>query len=89
MKITNEFAPSSPDSELSLTPVLIITRPSSTNKTSAAMSTNFSQCPGLPSARLKRATAERLATVRRVRFFFLARLEVVELVLRHIIMYMS
>lgn len=70
MKITNEFAPSSPDSELSLTPVLIITRPSSTNKTSAAMSTNFSQCPGLPSARLKRATAERLATVRRVRFFF-------------------
>ena len=89
MKITNEFAPSSPDSELSLTPVLIITRPSSTNKTSAAMSTNFSQCPGLPSARLKRATAERLATVRRVRFFFLARLEVVELVLRHFIMYMS
>jgi hypothetical protein len=54
MKIINEFAPSSPDSELSLTPVLIITRPSSTNKTSVAMSTHFSQCPGLPSAILNR-----------------------------------
>ena len=69
MKIINEFAPCSPDSALSLTPVLMITRPSSTNKTSVAMSTHFSQCPGLPSASLKQAKAERPATVRRVHFF--------------------